>query len=54
MTPESWNNGARRNRPLLDKHVSAATNKKATIEEFLEAVFSMRPVPRLYNVDIMS
>jgi hypothetical protein len=33
------------------KHVSATTNKHATIEEILEAVFSMRFKPRLYSED---
>jgi hypothetical protein len=31
------------------KHVSAATNQHATIEELLEVVFSMRSAPRLCN-----
>jgi hypothetical protein len=33
------------------KQISAATNKDATIEELLEAVFSMRFVLRLYVED---
>jgi hypothetical protein len=33
------------------EHVSAATNKHATIEEFLEQVFPMKSVPRLYDKD---
>jgi hypothetical protein len=32
-------------RQRLDKHVSAATDTHPTIEELLETVFSMRPVP---------
>jgi hypothetical protein len=31
------------------KHISAAVNQHATIEE---AVFSVRPAPRLYNEDL--
>jgi hypothetical protein len=41
-------------RPLLHNgvvNVSAATNQQATIEELLEAVFSKRSVPSLYNED---
>jgi hypothetical protein len=33
------------------KHVSTAVNQHATIEELLEAVFSMQSVPRLYSED---
>jgi hypothetical protein len=33
------------------KHISATKNKHATIEELFEAVFSMRPLPRLYSED---
>jgi hypothetical protein len=33
----------------LDKHLSAATDTHATIEELLDTVFSMRSVPRLYS-----
>jgi hypothetical protein len=33
------------------KHVSAATNECATVEEPLEAVSSTRFMPRLYNDD---
>jgi hypothetical protein len=33
------------------KHVSAATNQHATKEELLEAVFSIRSVPRIYSED---
>jgi hypothetical protein len=36
-------------RQRLRKHVSPATHKQATIGELLEAVFSLRSVPRLYN-----
>jgi hypothetical protein len=32
-----------------DKHVSAATNKRAAVEELLEVVFSMWYMLRLYN-----
>jgi hypothetical protein len=31
------------------KHISAATNKHATIQELLEAVFSLRSDQRLHN-----
>jgi hypothetical protein len=31
------------------KHISAAVNEYATVEELLEAVFSMQSVPRLYR-----
>lgn len=34
-------------RKRLEKHVSTATNMHATVEELLEAVFSMWSVPRL-------
>jgi hypothetical protein len=34
------------------KYYSAVTNKHATIEEILEAVFSMLPVLRIYDEDI--
>jgi hypothetical protein len=33
------------------KHVSAATNQHATVEELLEALFSVRSVPTLYSED---
>jgi hypothetical protein len=33
------------------KHRSTATNKHTTVEELLEAVFSMRSLPRLYSED---
>jgi hypothetical protein len=33
------------------KHISTAMNKHETIEELLEAVFSMQSAPRLYNED---
>jgi hypothetical protein len=38
-------------RQRLGKHVPAATNTKAKIEELLETVFSVGSVPRLYNED---
>jgi ribosome-interacting GTPase 1 len=31
------------------KYISASTHKHATIEELLDAVFSLRSVTRLYN-----
>jgi hypothetical protein len=31
------------------EHVSAALNQHAKLDELLEAMFSMRPVPRLCN-----
>jgi hypothetical protein len=34
-----------------DKHVPAATNTYATMEELLVALFSTWPVPSLYNED---
>jgi hypothetical protein len=36
-------------REWLGKHASAATDMHATIEELLEAVFSMRSMQRLYK-----
>jgi hypothetical protein len=36
---------------LSRRHVMAATDTHVTIEELLEAVFSVRSVPRLYNED---
>jgi hypothetical protein len=33
------------------KHVSAVTNNHATIKKLLEAVFSMRSLPGLYEDD---
>jgi hypothetical protein len=36
-------------RKLHGKHISSVTNTHATIEELLEAVFSLRSVPRLYK-----
>jgi hypothetical protein len=36
-------------RQRLSKHVPAATNTQATIEELLEAMFSVGSAPRLYN-----
>jgi hypothetical protein len=41
MTPESWYSGAGRDGQRLCKHVPAATNTHATIEELLNAIFSM-------------
>jgi hypothetical protein len=36
---------------LISRHMSAATDTHATVEDMLEAVFSVWPVPRLYNED---
>jgi hypothetical protein len=36
-------------RQWLDKHVSAATDMHATIEELLETMFSMQSILRLYS-----
>jgi hypothetical protein len=36
-------------RKQFRKHVPAATNTQATIEELVEMVFSVGSVPRLYN-----
>jgi hypothetical protein len=36
---------------LSSRHVMTATDKHATIEELLEAVFSVRPFPSPYNED---
>jgi hypothetical protein len=36
---------------LSSRHVMVATDTHATIEELLEAVFSVRSLPRLYNED---
>jgi hypothetical protein len=36
---------------LSSRHVKAATDTQAKTKELLEAVFSMRSVPRLYNED---
>jgi hypothetical protein len=33
------------------RHIFPATNKRATIEEFLKAVVSVQSAPRLYNED---
>jgi hypothetical protein len=38
-------------RQRLGKHALAATDMQATIEELLEAVLSMRSVPRLHSDD---
>jgi hypothetical protein len=52
-TPESRNNGARRNNPLLGNgwinKFPRQQTRDATKEELLEAVFPMRSVTRLYN-----
>jgi hypothetical protein len=37
-------------RQLLAKHVPAVTNAHATIEELLDAVFSMRPCRIKYSI----
>jgi hypothetical protein len=39
------------NRQRFGKHVPAAKNTHATIEESLETVFSIGSAPRLYNED---
>jgi hypothetical protein len=44
MMIESRNSGT-------SKHVSAATNKRTTIEDVLEAVFSILSLPILHNKD---
>jgi hypothetical protein len=36
---------------LSSRHVKAATDTHETIKELLEAAFSVRSVPRLYNED---
>jgi hypothetical protein len=36
------------------KHVSAAANQNATIEELLEAVFSVRSAPGIYSDEIFN
>jgi hypothetical protein len=38
-------------RELLGKHASTVTDTHATIEELLEAMFSVCSAPRLYNED---
>jgi hypothetical protein len=38
-------------RQQLSKHITVAMNMHSTIEELLEAVFSMQSVPRLRNND---
>jgi hypothetical protein len=38
-------------RHRLSKHVPAARNKEATIEEFLETMFSVGSAPMLHNKD---
>jgi hypothetical protein len=54
MTAESRNSGT--NKTLIPKQwrgkrVAAVTNKHATIEQLLEAMVSVRSVPRLYTDD---
>jgi hypothetical protein len=39
------------NTRLSSRHVLAATDKQATTEELLEAVFTVQSMPRLYNED---
>jgi hypothetical protein len=39
---------------LSSRHMMAATDTHATIEELLEAVFSVRSLPNLYNEDQLS
>jgi hypothetical protein len=38
-------------RKLKGKHVSVAKDMHGTMEEVLDAVFSVQSVPRLYNKD---
>jgi hypothetical protein len=38
---------------LSGRHVMASTNTNATIEALFEAVFSVRPVLRLNNEDLL-
>jgi hypothetical protein len=38
-------------RELVGKHMSAAMNRLATVEELLEAMFSVHSVPWLYSED---
>lgn len=38
-------------RQQCSKHVSAARNKHATVEDFLKVVFSVMSVVRLYDKD---
>jgi hypothetical protein len=54
MMVESRNSGTRRAaiaRQRHGKHVSATTNKRTTLEELLEAVFSILALSRLHNKD---
>jgi hypothetical protein len=44
-----WTFWSSRKRQRRSRHVSAAKNKHARIEELLEAAFSMRSVPRLHS-----
>jgi hypothetical protein len=38
-------------RQRLGKHIAVATDTHSAIEELLESVFSVWPVPRPYNED---
>jgi hypothetical protein len=53
MTPASHNSGARKNRQVLGNcsinKFPRQRTRDATTEKLLEAVFSMRSVPRLYS-----
>jgi hypothetical protein len=39
---------------MRQRHVPTATGMQATIEELLEAVFSMQPAPKLHKESILS
>jgi hypothetical protein len=51
MTPEGRNNGARGDvaRQRLGKHIFAATDTQAIIQELLRTMFSARSVQMCYN-----
>jgi hypothetical protein len=54
MMAERRNSGTKKAaiaRRWCGEHISIATNKHATIEELLEAVFSVRSVPRASKRD---
>jgi hypothetical protein len=54
MMAESQNSGTNKvaiARQLCGKRASAAVNKRATIENLLEAMFSMPSLPRVYSED---
>jgi hypothetical protein len=51
MMAESWNSLRIDASQQCGKQVVPAINKHAAIEEFLEVVVSVQPVPRLYNED---